>query len=310
MTSCPVCDPPIELEGGRRLEIRHATPDDEEILAELYGRLSAMDRQRRFFHGGPAPESFLHRWVRLEANDGCCLLVEEVIDDGASRTLVAEAGYSMLADGDGELAMAVDPDHRGWLGAWLLDQLLRHAADRGVANLQAIVKTANQGMMALLRHRHGAFCGHPDWDTAQITVASEGRTPSWPPNDDRPHVLVESDRSRWPGEERLRALGASVIVCPGMGHHPDDCPLIGDDPCPLVEGADAVVIDLPAEHPYRQRLLEAEEERHPETPVVVRCRPPVGGGDGLDRRTIIADTVDEVAQGLGLDPLAPPRRRR
>ena len=47
----------------------------------------------------------------------------EVVD-GDDRTLVGEAGYTLLSDGDGELAITVDPEWRGWLGSWLLDALV------------------------------------------------------------------------------------------------------------------------------------------------------------------------------------------
>lgn len=56
-----------------------------------------------------------------------------VISDDGER-IVGEAEYILLPGGDGELAITVAPDWRGWLGPYLLDTLLEVAASRGVAN--------------------------------------------------------------------------------------------------------------------------------------------------------------------------------
>jgi GNAT superfamily N-acetyltransferase len=52
---------------------------------------------------------------------------------GPEDALVAEAGYAILPDGDGEFALTVAPGCRGWrLGRYLLDAIVAAAAARGV----------------------------------------------------------------------------------------------------------------------------------------------------------------------------------
>lgn len=261
METCPICEPVQELADGRTFVMRHLVPDDVDGLHALYQRLGTEDLQRRFFTGGPPPPGFVEAWTSLAERDGLGLAVDLI--DGDGTRLAAEAGYSLLASGDGELGIAVEPASRGWLGPWLLNALLNHANDRGVANLQAVMLCDNRAMMALATKRGFAVRDHPDWGVIRVTMATQGHVPSWGPNRDRPRVVVEANRSRWRAEEAFLDAGFEIALCLGPCGSLDDCPVLAGESCPLIGGADAVVVDLDPGDPSTEALLRAEADVHP-----------------------------------------------
>ena len=65
-------------------------------------------------------------------NDGVFDFADDdrvAIVSGAEDRLVAEAGYALLPDGNGEFALTVAAGWRGWLGPYLLDAIVTAAAD-------------------------------------------------------------------------------------------------------------------------------------------------------------------------------------
>ncbi len=291
---CELCGPAIQLARGGELSLRHSTRADVSGLDELYRSLEPIDRHRRFFSGGPPPPSFVEQWAATEEHGGFGLLAE--ISEHGRRHLVGEAGYSLL-DGrspvavggtttndragegggvghralrptDGELGIAVAPDSRGWVGPWLLDRLLAHAERRGVANLQALVLIDNRTMLALAGKRGYAVLGHPDRGMVRITMATSGGIPSWPGGQGqpegarKPRVLIETDHSRWIGEQEMADAGFDIAVCAKTCRTAKTCPALRGEPCPLIEGADVVIIDLPDSDQARD-LLHHELLVHP-----------------------------------------------
>ena len=89
--------------------------------------------------------------------------------------MVAEAGYAIRDDGDGDLAVTVATPWRGWLGAYLLDVLVRHAAAEGVRNLQAEVLLENGPMLSLLRRRDPVALEH-DNGVVRLSIGTTGPT--------------------------------------------------------------------------------------------------------------------------------------
>ncbi|MFT7598020.1 MAG: RimJ/RimL family protein N-acetyltransferase [Acidimicrobiales bacterium] len=258
--TCDVCDPPLALDDHRTLTIRHASPDDREALAGLYQRMSTADLHRRFFSGGQPLDSFLDRWIDLEGHGGLCL-VAELNEDGP--LLVGDAGFSPQADGDVELGIAIDPDYRGWLGAWLLDSVFRHAQAWGIPNIQALILADNRAMMALAKRRGFVVLDHPDFSKVRLTMSTDGHVPSWPKKKLHPRVVIETNRTRWRGESQLREAGFDVAICPGSCTAAGHCPVLDDEHCPLLDGADAVIVDLPPDDPFTDELLAADRLIHP-----------------------------------------------
>jgi hypothetical protein len=280
------------LPDGRILEVRLMRQTDIDALAALYDRLSDDDRRRRFFSPFHPNRAFLERWVRLSERGGCGIVaaVRRTGDDGgdptadrggaASEELVGEAGFAPLPNGNAELALTIVDGWRGWLGPYLLDLLVEQAAAHGIEALEAEVLAGNLPMLAMLRGRGAAVAGQPDWTSLRLVIGTAQRTPSWPPNHDRPRVLVEGAGMRWTGAAAATDAGFDVITCPGPGRGRPRCPLLEGGTCPLIEGSDAIVVVVGSgPEDLGSRLAEAMAGRDTTTPVVVDVRgatpPPV-----------------------------------
>jgi hypothetical protein len=140
----------LSLPDGRTLTVRTVTETDLEGLNALFEGLSDEDRYHRFFNLYHPDRKFLEQMTRAEDEGGYRLVA---VVSGPKDSLVAEAGYAILPDGDGEFALTVASGWRGWLGPYLLDALVAAAAARGVPNLQADILLDNLRMLALVSHR-------------------------------------------------------------------------------------------------------------------------------------------------------------
>jgi hypothetical protein len=233
----------VELSDGRHLRVRPAGPGDIPGLVRLYERLPVEDRHSRFFTAFRADERFFAE--QLERARGGAALVAEVHRSGEPAEIVGDAVCVPLPNGDGELAITLDREWRGWTGPYLLDALLDAARGAGIPNIEADVLATNAPMLAVLRSRGAALLDEDDLAVRRLIVATASRAPSWPNRSDRPRVLVEGAGGRWRGAAALRSRGVEVITCPGPDHRGlAGCPALCDEPCPLVEGADAVVVAL------------------------------------------------------------------
>lgn len=140
----------VSLSGGRTLTVRSVTEADVEGLEALLEGLSDEDRYYRFFGLCHPGRNFLEHMTQAEDEGGYRLVA---VVSGAEDRLVAEAGYAILPDGNGEVALTVASGWRGWLGPYLLDALVAVAAARGVPNLQADILVSNIRMLALVSDR-------------------------------------------------------------------------------------------------------------------------------------------------------------
>jgi hypothetical protein len=221
-----------------------ATTDVDGLVA-LYDGLSDDDRYRRFFSGFRPPRSFFERLVNVGERGGFGLVATMGAggDVAGGARIVGEASYELLPNGDGELAITVAADQRGWLGPYLLDALVEVAAARGVRNLEADVLVTNGRMLALLRSRGYATMGSNDWTTLRLVVGTAGRTPVWPAghgatgHSDRPRVLVEVPGGRWHAGAEADEAGLRVIACSGPRGARPRCPVLAGRPCPLAANA-------------------------------------------------------------------------
>lgn len=282
----------VDLPDGRHLVVRRASPDDAAGVHALYEHLSTDDLRRRFFLAHVPPRHFADEWVRVAERGGVALVVDEVDPDGTAE-LVAEAGYSMLADGDGEFGITVAPSCRGWIGPWLLDHLIEQARRNGVPNLHADVLSSNRAMLSVIRHRGWVTEDHPDLGQVRLVISTSGTTPGWPPEHDKPRLLVEAPHGFWRGEHAAHEAGFDVRTCAGPDEHVGPCPVLEGEPCPLVEGADAVVVVRSPAAAHADELLARHRLAHPELVVVV----PGEGDDGPDETA--AHVVERVRKALG-----------
>jgi hypothetical protein len=236
MTVAVGADHVIDLPGERSLVVRPATDADVDGILALDEGLGPDDRYRRFFSYFRPDRAFVARLVDRCAHGGDELVVEL----RPAGRIVADAGWSPLPDGDGELAIVIDREWRGWLGPHLLDTLLRRAAAAGVANLRADVLAMNTAMLRVLRARGWVTVPDDDWSVVRLVVATEGQTPRWSTTRTRPRVVVEAAGGRWPAGSAVRKAGFDVLACPGAGGT-TRCPVLDGERCPLVDGADVVI---------------------------------------------------------------------
>ena len=281
----------VPLPGGRHLSIRPMRGSDASELKALYSGLNEDDLYRRFFTAHVPPEVLVEKMAKVADRGGVGLLAVIESQDGTG-TVVAEATYELLPDGDAELGITVAESARGWLGPYLLDTLMNEAAARGVRNLQAEVLVVNRRMLAMLRARGLAVIDRADQPaTIRVAIGTTGRMPTWPGRHDRPRLLIETPGGRWHSEAAARTAGFQVLACPGPSRGWSHCPAMAGKPCPLAAGADVIVDSHPGH--LGRSLLEAHRLLHTSVPVCVEL--PTEEIDEEDRSTAIPRDADDVA---------------
>jgi hypothetical protein len=230
----------------------------------MYQSLSEEDRYRRFFSVSQPHEHMVERFVAANGQGGLWLVA--VADDG---TIVGDVGYTLLADGDAELAITVTEHWRGWLGPFLLETLAERAAANGIHNLRATILLENRKMLRLAARRGWALVDNPDASIIELTMSAEHGMPGWPPVHDRPRLLVEGCGGRWHGLQDARHAGWDVITCAGPGSSSVRvCPLLTGGRCPLVDDADEIVLAFPESDSRRAELVEAHATEATTAPVI------------------------------------------
>ena len=293
----------IELTAGHRLEIRSMTIADADLLDQLYQTLSTGDLHLRFFAAFRPTRPFLEKWATIGEHGGYSVIAVEHRGEGSRP--VAEAGYAMLTDGFGELAVTVAPDWRGWLGPYLIDVLAEHAAAAGLLGLRAEVLTENTTMRRLLARR-GAVVAEHDAGTVQLVIGTSTRVAPWIATDERPRVLVEAAGGRWSAERAAHAAGFATRVCQGpgqvqgQGREPSRrCPLLEGGTCPVAAEADAIVMLLPRDDERTAQIVERHVATRPGVPLLVIS----GAGGDVPAGCLPVDSAgsdDVVAQLLSL----------
>lgn len=269
----------VQLPGERVLTVRRIDRRDLAGLERLYSDLDDESRYRRFFSVLHPGRDFFERMVAVGERGGAGIVAVVTGHRGGRGRLVGEASYELLANGDGELGIAVDARWRGWLGAYLLDALTEVAAANGVPNLEAEVLLANGPMLSLVRSRGFATLPTGDWSILRVLLSTA------PASDDEPHprptwpsgaglrVLVEGSGGGWHAQAEAAEAGVELVGCPGPGGRGPTCPALLGRPCPLVTGADVVVVAHPPDHDDWSALRGSHARVHPGVPVCVELRP-------------------------------------
>ena len=260
-----VFDEQFELADGTRLRTRAMAPGDALQLGAMYGTLTTEDSYRRFFSVFEPHATWLEHWARVNERGGVALVTECRADDEGPWTIVADAAATPLQNGDAELAMTVAPRWRGVLGPYLLDAVCRASAAQGVATLEADILSENRPMLALLRSRPFAVISH-DLGTLRVAISTSADSPSFPPDDHRPRLLVEIPGGWWGPRDAAARHGFAVMACPGPKAQRRGCPVLRGRRCPLVEQADVVVCSL-REGDDEERVFRTHLDNH--APMVV-----------------------------------------
>jgi GNAT superfamily N-acetyltransferase len=275
---------------GRITTIRPATPADLDALEAHYQTLPAEDLRRRFLSSFWPRRSFVERWLGQNDAGGLVLLAVEAGADG--ERVVADAGFAPVSADTAEFAMTVAPDRRGWLGPYLLDVLVEHARERGLAVLTAEILAANASMLSLLWARGCALRPTRDPTVLEALVGTSGTTPTWPADDPHPRVLIEGPASAWPGSVLAGQGHHAVLACPGPhAGRSHRCPLLDGRSCPLVDGADAVLVALGPTAIGCDALLAAHAARDGGPPVGLRSDLRGRAPDPLGRRAFHLDPM-------------------
>lgn len=251
------------------MRIRPTTVDDADRLESLYAAMTPEDRRLRFFTAWLPKPDWCESWASIRDRGGFGVIATVEGEDGV-ESVAGEAGYALRWDGDGDLAVTVAPEWRGWLGAYLLDRIVEYAAANGVSSLQADVLDDNAPMRRMLEHRGAVTFEHPA-GTVHLSIGTASHVPTWPPDDDRRRVLVEVAGGRWAGEARATEDGLAVATCRGpQRREREGCPVLSGGRCPLADGADAIVVLLDPGDETTHRLIDAHAAQNPTTPVFIR----------------------------------------
>lgn len=251
------------------MTIRPVGRDDVAAISVLYDGLDDTARYRRFFSGFRPSQAFFERLTAISERGGVGLVAVVRGHGDRPERLVGEAGYELLANGNGELAITVDSSWRGWLGPFLLDVLARAAARRGVPNLEADVLTTNGPMLALLRARGHATMPARDWTVVRGVIGTGTDGPTWPRSRGGPRVLVEGAAGHWHANAGAEAAGMQVLCCSGPTRGRPRCPALDGERCPLAAGADMIVIAPSSTTDDWSALRAAHRDVHPGVPVYV-----------------------------------------
>lgn len=85
-------------------------------------------------------------------------------------------------------------------------------------------------------------------------------------------VLVDCASDRSLQVDLLKRLGHPVETCSGPGH--DTCPILKNEPCPMLEAANAVIFELDLDlEQHREILAKYREILGPDVPIRVVLQP-------------------------------------
>lgn len=316
----------IDIGRGRTIEVRETAAGDAQALHGFYAPLSIHDLHRRFFSSWHPTLEWCHDWATVGERGGFGVLAvlhdapaavardadrgegrdgPGVVEGAAGGTVIAEAGYAMRSDGDGDLAVTVAPEWRGWLGGYLVDVLVRHASKAGLRNLQAEVLLENRPMLAVLRHRGAVNLEHDNGEV-RLTIGTEGSVPTFPVGQQGPKVLVEVGSGRWSGERLANDAGCATAMCGGPDRRArHGCPVLRGERCPLADEADAIVVLFDPADPRTDQLIEAHRRNRPGVPIFVAPRRDDVTPAPEPCIEVGADAAETVDHLLSL--LAPPR---
>jgi RimJ/RimL family protein N-acetyltransferase len=127
--------------------LRPIRPEDAAAIEALVARMTPHDRRMRFFAAiGELPRATLARRVQIDYDREMALVIET-----APGELVGVVRISCDPDNvEAEFAVLVRSDLKGrGLGTLLMQRIIAHARERGVARLRGDVLRENRGMIAL-----------------------------------------------------------------------------------------------------------------------------------------------------------------
>lgn len=300
---------------GATVVVRPVLAADARPLSALYQRLPAAERVSRVGVFDTYDHGFAGRVASIAERGGRGLVAEldaparggPDVDLGGSGMpeLVGEAHYEPFDDGDAQMALVVVPEWRDELGPVLFDAVLADAAAHGLVNLEVDAMRTDEWVRGLIEGRAGAVRPSHDWLSTRLLVATDGGVPVWH-EAPGPRVLVESPGGRWHAADAAAEAGLTVLGCTSWRDRVVTCPALDGTPCPLVTGADAVVVSYPPTGAEWDELLRTHLQVHPDVPVLVEGR----AGDDLPDGVVALDVHDPALVVDRVAAVAGPRAAR
>jgi acetyltransferase len=145
----------MALKNGETLRIRPIRPDDEPRLVKLYNRLSRHTAYQRFFTVmRRLPSDWVHYFANVDYRRRLALVAERETVAGVELIGVGRRYEPSDEEATGEVAFVPEDGYQGqWLGAVLLDAVVRAGTERGLTRFRAYVLAENHRMLRLLAHQ-------------------------------------------------------------------------------------------------------------------------------------------------------------
>jgi RimJ/RimL family protein N-acetyltransferase len=144
-------DDEVTLPNEKTLRIRALRRCEDDLVRELYAKLSARTRYLRFFSPMPTlPDSVLRLLTSVDYRRRLALVAEHVTSSG--REIVGLGSFHAIDDQNAEVALVVRDDwQRQRVGTTLATRVLQAAEGRGFHRFIALVHSDNRAIRRLLR---------------------------------------------------------------------------------------------------------------------------------------------------------------
>ena len=171
-----------ELEDGRVVRLRCIRPEDRDVLARAFGKLSRESRYRRFLADVPFLSPTMLRYL-TEVDGSDHVAIVAVVDslDLKNEEGVGVARFLRLPEEPhvAEAAVTVIDAYQGkGLGRILLDAISNAARERDIRMFRSTVLTSNAPMRRILDEA-GGLVQNDDGDTIVVDVPLGDPRPHW-----------------------------------------------------------------------------------------------------------------------------------
>lgn len=150
---CATChESQLTLKNGREVLIRPIQPTDNDLIIDLFNRISPGSRYKRFLRNMNAlTEDMLHQFTHVDYKTDFALVA--IIEENGIQAIIAVGRYmhDPLEDTT-DLALAVRDDWQNMgLGKALLTKIIAIAKKNGISLFRSMMDTRNTIMEKILR---------------------------------------------------------------------------------------------------------------------------------------------------------------